>query len=288
MLGLVVSWGQSERGTVGSTLDALNAAVTLRLPRRSSFTTPGATHRPRSCWNGPSRLQVSVTSWFRDSGYVDLTVLFQGHCEYQTFNRIVPILIVLFWKCIFFLGTPINSVSIVINILARTGNTFGYFSIFNKIIFIWIWFKEKQRKEGRLKKGSRKGGSVEGRERGSRETQRNTYTSTFTQRHKGKSKDADLEKLGDLQRSSHKEKGRQRSTERQGERELHRTNVQVCTCVHTCACMITEQENRRQDTHTHTPQPQRQQLFGCIDCQILGNSRLRIPSGSNSGAEPHD
>jgi len=180
VLGLVVSWGQSERGTVGSTLDALNAAVTLRLPRRSSFTTPGATHRPRSCWNGPSRLQVSVTLWFRDSGYVDLTVLFQGHCEYQTFNRIVPILIVLFWKCIFFLGTPINSVSILINILARTGNTFGYFSIFNKIIFIWIWFKEKQRKEGRLKKGSRKGGSIEGRERGSRETQRNTYTSTFT------------------------------------------------------------------------------------------------------------
>lgn len=82
-----------------------------------------------------------------------------------------------------------------------------------------------------MKKGSRKGDSVEGRERGSRETQRNTYTSTFTQRHKGKSQDADLEKLGDLQKLSHKEKGRQRSTERQGERELHRTSVQVCSCV---------------------------------------------------------
>ena len=60
----------------------------------------------------------------------------------------------------------------MINILARTGNTFGYFSICNTIIFIWILFKEKQRKEGRLKKGSRKGDSVEGRERGSREIKR--------------------------------------------------------------------------------------------------------------------
>lgn len=88
---------------MGSTLDALNAAVTFCLPRKSSFTIPGATHRPRSCWDGPSRLQVSVTSWFRDLEYFDLTILFQGHCEYQTFDRIVPILIVLCWKCIFFL-----------------------------------------------------------------------------------------------------------------------------------------------------------------------------------------
>lgn len=95
---------------MGPTLDGLNAAVTFCLPRSSSFTTPAATYRPRSCRNGPNRLQVSVTSWFRDSGYFDLTILFQGHYEYQTFNSIVPILIVLFWKCIFFLGIPINSV----------------------------------------------------------------------------------------------------------------------------------------------------------------------------------
>ena len=62
--------------------------------------------------------------------------------------------------------------------------------------------------------GSRKGDKGEGRERRSRETQRNAHTSTFTQRHKGKSKDADLEELGDLQRLSHNERGRQRSTER--------------------------------------------------------------------------
>lgn len=139
-----------------------------------------------------------------------------------------------------------------------------------------------------MKKGSRKGDSVEGRERGSRETQRNTYTSTFTQRHKGKSKDADLEKLGDLQKLSHKEKGRQRSTERQGERELHRTSVQVCSCVHAHACTITKQENHRQDTHTRTPQPRRQQLLWCVDCQILGTRRIGIPLGSDNGVEPHD
>lgn len=69
----------------------------------------------------------------------------------------------------------------------------------------------KRNRKERKENGERERETERKAEREGAEKQRNVCTSTFTQRCKEKyrDKDAELEKLGDLQRQSHKESGRQ-------------------------------------------------------------------------------
>lgn len=116
---------------------------------------------------------------------------------------------------------------------------------------------------------------VESREKEA-EKERNIYTSVLTQKHKPRDKDVDLKELGVLQRQSHTERDRETQKEKPPTQARRQSNI----------------EQIFRYTHTHTlglhpppPQPRRQQLFWCVDCQIFGSGRIRIPLESSSGVE---
>lgn len=156
------------------------------------------------------------------------------------------------------------------------------------MIFTRIRFKKKQRKEDKERKFRKWRPSERQRERGRRET--GIYTGTHIYKDR-KIRNIDLEKLGDLQKQSHKERGRQRNTERERYHKQMKTeskrreNVQIRVCVHAPTPTHTQSQSKRIREKTPSPPTMTKEtmLLWCIGCQILDTAGSKYSLGQKWG-----